>query len=319
MNDGAILVLVTTAVCALLWHALQTLGYWLYKRVRLKQPAKFSLPGKISLVLTAIFFACFFYAMLVEPYWPEVTHTIIYSAKLPPASRGFRIAHITDVHCDALARLEPRVPDMIAAEKPDLITFSGDSINSKAGLANCKGLFSALSKIAPTYVVRGNWDTWFWPTVDLFGGTGVHELQGNSELMSANGIPIAVTGFPVGARHNPDPPGGVAAVKAVLDKVPKSSYSIFIYHYPDLIYPVSEAGADLYLAGHTHGGQVRLPLYGALITLSRYGKRFESGSYLVGNTNLYVSRGVGMEGGGAPRIRFLCRPEVTIVDIKPKQ
>jgi predicted MPP superfamily phosphohydrolase len=62
---------------------------------------------------------------------------------------------------------------------------------------------------------------------------------------------------------------------------------------------------------------VALPLYGALITFSRFGKRFESGLYRVGGTALYVNRGIGMEGGGAPRVRFWARPEITLIELVP--
>jgi predicted MPP superfamily phosphohydrolase len=72
---------------------------------------------------------------------------------------------------------------------------------------------------------------------------------------------------------------------------------------------------DLYLAGHTHGGQIRLPLFGAVFTASAYGKRYEQGHYSVGDTTLYVSRGIGMEGMGAPRARFLCPPEIVVVNL----
>jgi hypothetical protein len=81
---------------------------------------------------------------------------------------------------------------------------------------------------------------------------------------------------------------------------------------------VSELGVDLYLCGHTHGGQVRLPLYGAMLTSSQLGKRYEMGHYQQGRTNLYVSRGVGLEGLGAPRIRFLSPPEITLVTLQGK-
>ena len=73
-----------------------------------------------------------------------------------------------------------------------------------------------------------------------------------------------------------------------------------------------QAGVNLHLAGHTHGGQIRLPFYGALLTSSLYGKRYEMGHYQEGNTHLYVARGVGVEGMGAPRARFLCPPEIVL-------
>ena len=60
-----------------------------------------------------------------------------------------------------------------------------------------------------------------------------------------------------------------------------------------------------------------LPLYGALLTLSKFGKRYEAGLYREGATTLYVNRGIGMEGGPAPRVRFWARPEVTVIEIAP--
>ena len=75
---------------------------------------------------------------------------------------------------------------------------------------------------------------------------------------------------------------------------------------------------DLYLCGHTHGGQVALPLYGALITLSKFGKKYESGMYESNGTILYVNRGLGLEPKPAPQVRFFARPEITVFDIVPE-
>ena len=92
---------------------------------------------------------------------------------------------------------------------------------------------------------------------------------------------------------------------------------MLLYHYPDMIEEAAGPKLDLYLCGHTHGGQVALPLYGAMITLARHGKKYESGRYTVGGTTLYVNRGIGMEGGRVPRVRFCARPEITVLDIVP--
>ena len=90
-------------------------------------------------------------------------------------------------------------------------------------------------------------------------------------------------------------------------------------HRPDPILEVAATGrADVQLSGHTHGGQVALPWYGAVVTLARHGKRFESGLHRVDSTPLYVSRGTGMEGRAAPRIRFLSRPEIAVIEIRPE-
>ncbi len=100
-----------------------------------------------------------------------------------------------------------------------------------------------------------------------------------------------------------------------LADIPHEDFKVFLYHYPGLIYTLADRGIDLHCAGHTHGGQVALPFYGAITTMARFGKRFEAGLYRVHNTQLYVNRGIGMEGGYAPRVRFWCRLEVSLLEI----
>jgi predicted MPP superfamily phosphohydrolase len=90
---------------------------------------------------------------------------------------------------------------------------------------------------------------------------------------------------------------------------------VLLYHAPDLMPEAADYGLDLYLCGHTHGGQVRLPIFGAILTSSQYGKKYEMGLYESGRTHMYVSRGVGLEGLSAPRIRFLAPPEITLVTL----
>jgi len=105
-------------------------------------------------------------------------------------------------------------------------------------------------------------------------------------------------------------------LQSTLQKIPKSEFSVVLYHSPDLMPEVVAQGVDLFCAGHTHGGQVALPLYGAMITFSKFGKQYEAGLYHERDTWLYVNRGIGMEGGPAPRVRFWSRPEMTVIDIQ---
>jgi predicted MPP superfamily phosphohydrolase len=238
-----------------------------------------------------------------------VTRVRIESSKLAGASRTLRVVHISDLHCDPQPRLEERLPGIIAAERPDLIVFTGDSLNSPAGLPVLRALLPRLAQIAPTFVVRGNWDTGYWSKEDLFGGTGVRELNGEAVQVEAAGASVWVAGAAFADQPKTD---------AALGAAPQEAFRIFLYHTSDKILEVAEKrGADLYCAGHTHGGQVALPLYGALITLSEFGKKYESGLHREGETWLYVNRGVGMEGGIAPRVRFFARPEVTVIEVAP--
>jgi predicted MPP superfamily phosphohydrolase len=95
--------------------------------------------------------------------------------------------------------------------------------------------------------------------------------------------------------------------------------TILLFHNPDadVVMNRQTEGIDLYLCGHTHGGQIALPFYGALITQSKQGKRYESGLHTVNNMRLYTSRGIGME-GHFPRVRFFARPELTIFKLVPE-
>jgi predicted MPP superfamily phosphohydrolase len=265
---------------------------------------------RTSLALAALGVACVAYGRFVEPFWPEVTHVRIATAKLRPGSAPVRVVQLSDLHSDPTARLEQRLPAIVAAERPDAIVFTGDAINGPDGLANFQACARGLAAIAPTFAVRGNWDVWFWHDVDLYGGTGVRELGGDGAEVASGDARVWICGVPVGGEANEPQALGAA---------PAEDFVVFLHHYPDEIYAISKDGrADLYCAGHTHGGQIALPVYGAIVTLSRFGKRFEAGLYRVDSTWLYVNRGIGMEGGSAPRVRFCARPEVTVFEIVPE-
>ena len=88
-------------------------------------------------------------------------------------------------------------------------------------------------------------------------------------------------------------------------------------HKPD--FSIHSPDADLLLAGHTHGGQVQLPFIGPLVTLSNVPRAHAEGQNQLGSTTLIVSRGIGTEQMDAPRLRFLCWPELSIIDLVPEQ
>ena len=107
-----------------------------------------------------------------------------------------------------------------------------------------------------------------------------------------------------------------ARLRRLLADAPPGAFTALLYHTPDLMPQAAALGVDLYLAGHTHGGQWRLPGFGAILTSSRYWKRYEAGHYREGRTHLYVSRGLGLEGFGTPRARLFSPPEVVAVTLR---
>jgi predicted MPP superfamily phosphohydrolase len=261
---------------------------------------------RLAVLLLAAFGTLFIAWGYVEPHWPAVTRATVATSKLAPGTRPIRIAHISDTHCDPEPLLEERLPDLIAAERPDLIVFTGDALNESESLAVFLRLMTRLDRVAPTFAVHGNWDVWYWHWKDLYQDTGVRLLNGDGELVDVAGAKLWISGVAVESEDKID---------RALAGAPEGAFTVFLHHYPDQIYEIAKRRVDLYCAGHTHGGQVALPFYGAIITLSKFGKRFENGLYRVDDTWMYVNRGIGMEGGPQPRVRFCARPEITIIEL----
>jgi uncharacterized protein len=245
---------------------------------------------------------CFAYGVLVEADWLEVTRTVVETAKLPRGKR-LRIVHLSDLHVDRRSRTLAKLPEVVRAEHPDLVVFTGDAINTEEGAAIFRETLGQLEAASGRFSVKGNHDVWYWNHLDLFGGNVATELKDDAPVLVADGD-VALCGAPYGATGNLD-----ACLRAAAPR-----FAVVAYHTPDLVEGFEPLGPDLYLAGHTHGGQVRAPFYGALVTMSKFDKKYEMGRYQVGPTILYVNRGIGFE-SSAPRVRFACRPEVAVIDI----
>ena len=208
-------------------------------------------------------------------------------------------------------RLHEDLPGVIRELKPDVICFTGDSLNELGAAGRFRRCMKRLAEIAPVLAVRGNWGTGCHAKVDLFGDdSGGTELDGGAVKLTLAGADVWFAGAPT---------RGMMRIAPALDAAPDGACKVLLYHLPDPILEVAARGdVDLMLSGHVHGGQIALPFYGAMVTLTRHGKRFERGLYEVDGTHLYVGRGIGMEGGSAPRVRFCARPEVTLIELVKK-
>jgi len=290
-------------LCARLWLT------WLYRIIK-KKDTKAILISRGALILhiiTAIGVLCFLYGYFVEPYWLQINTISIKTDKLKQTH--FRVVQISDTHCDKKIRLEEKLIDTINKLKPDIIVFTGDTINHQSALPLFQGMMTKLKAPLGKFAVTGNWDVAHWSDLDLFNGTGFQELSSHRIIVRKDGEFIIVSGLAYEkGRHS----------YQVVGKLKPENFNLFLYHTTDLMDYFDEIPIDLYLCGHTHGGQVALPFYGALTTLSRHGKRYEAGLYRRGHIQLYVNRGIGMDGGLAPRVRFFARPEITLFDIVPK-
>ncbi|MFA6317204.1 MAG: metallophosphoesterase [Elusimicrobiota bacterium] len=263
---------------------------------------------RILNVVAVVGLLCVLWGWLVEPRWVSVTEVRLESAKIKPETGRVRIVQLSDFHSEAAPLNELKAVGIVNSLQPDIVVFTGDYLNTPQGLGISREAFRGLKPRYGTFLVSGNYDLGMVPE-GAFKDAGVVELESGSREVAIRGSRIRVTGLSI--LNAPDFRYAMGLLRA------EPAYDVFLFHYTDLVDEAAKAGVDLYLAGHTHGGQVRLPFYGALVTLSSTGKKFESGLYRLGSMALYVNRGLGLEGGLAPRVRFLCRPEITVIDVYP--
>lgn len=280
------------------------------------------------------------YGFWIEPHRLTLTHQTLQSPKL-----GFktplRVLHLADIHVERITTRERLMLDMVKALGPDIILFSGDFLNlsytaDPLAHEHARSLLVELQAPLGVYAVSGS------PAVDppqvvshLLDGTSIRWLRGERAVIEHEGKQIEIVGLDCthkpfvdgpklvqtlngGASHDALPTFLFAPGDAKDDPaqaVRQNPFRLLIYHTPDLAPEAAQAGIDMQLSGHTHGGQVRIPFYGAVYAASLYGKAFESGRRQVGDLTLYVSRGIGLEGGGAPRLRFNCAPELILWEL----
>ncbi|MEK7721457.1 MAG: metallophosphoesterase [Elusimicrobiota bacterium] len=249
---------------------------------------------------------CILYGFFIEPSWIEVKTVRLSSPGIFPSSGPIRIVHLSDLHSEAEPLNEPAAMGLVNSLKPDIVVVTGDYLNTTEGIPVVRRMLSALTAPYGVFCITGNYDLQV-PAPGLFNGLPVRRLDKSAAILDIRGTKIRVIGLEINS--------GSYFKRLMADLGPSPGYDVLLHHYSDLVYEADKAGIDLYLSGHTHGGQIRLPFYGALITLATFGKRFESGLYRVGRSALYVNRGLGMEGGIAPKVRFLCRPEITVFEI----
>ncbi len=252
-----------------------------------------------------------------EPFHLTVSKITLKSRKLRGAP-PLRVMHLSDFHIERLTRREAKILKLIDEMRPDVILYTGDLLNFSylddgRARSDCRELLSQLHAPLGVYAVLG---TPLIDTPEVIKDT--YACVDNVRLLINQAIEIE--GYPqvqiIGLTCSHDPTLDVPKLDRVRANVPPDKFTILLYHSPDLMPEAARAKIDLYTCGHTHGGQIRLPLIGALVTSSIYGKRYEMGRYNQDDTTLYVSRGIGMEGKGAPRMRFLCPPEIELFELR---
>jgi len=251
---------------------------------------------RAALIADVILVLCAADAWLIEPRMLTVTRISAVSPKIASQTGNLKIVHISDVHFVRRTPLTERILRTIQDEKPDLLFVTGDIQQiGRYDRAQFRDFLSRLCAIAPSFGVTGYDDG---PVLDRASGGKLRIMDNASSPAVIRGTEISLWGVRAGGSRSG-----------------RGFLSIALVHSPDDIAAAVESGADWCFAGHTHGGQVRLPFWGAIVTAACTGKRYEYGRYRIGRTEAFVTRGIGLEPRPAPQVRFLCPPEIVVLTL----
>jgi uncharacterized protein len=263
----------------------------------------------VQAVLTVA--AC--YGTLVEPRL--LAHTSL-RLRLAGIGSPLEVALLTDLHVERWTAREDAILAALEERRPDLILLGGDLLNlsfvgEELAIEDARRFVARLAAPAGVYCVRGTVDVDPPEVVHrILDGSAVRLLDGERVIVDHRGARLTLVGSPAIDR----PPDRELRLRELVSGA--TPPIVVLHHTPDLAEQAAALGVDLYLCGHTHGGQICPPLVGPLVTASRFGRRYARGLRRVGGTIVYTSRGLGLEGLGAPRIRFLSRPELVWIRLE---
>lgn len=247
------------------------------------------------------------YGCLLEPRWVEIKNISINIHALPKRFEGMTIAQISDIHhCRYVSReFIRKCVRKVNALSPDIIALTGDFVyGSEEFVYSVAEELSELKAKEGVFAVLGNHDN-TEKTVDALSKKGIRILINQHIPLYRKKDYLFIAGVD-------DLWAGKLNLQETLkgtDDKPK----ILLCHNPDAIEMIKRTDIDFVMAGHTHGGQVNLPLFGPPTSFSKFGARYVSGLFYEGKTILYVNKGIGVS---IFPVRFLARPEITIFTLQ---
>ncbi len=236
-----------------------------------------------------------------EVFQVELAERTLRVPGLPPAWDGLSILHLSDLHlCGSPDRAYfEHVMDRCAAWEPDLVALTGDIVDSKRHHRWVVPVLGRLRWRVAAFAILGNHDS--WQDVPLVRRRllrlRMHVLANTWKRIEVRGQPLVVIG------HE----GPWLGTEPDLSDCPGDAFRLCLSHTPDHMPWARQHGINLVLAGHVHGGQIRLPVVGSVFVPSRYGRRYDCGTFHEPPTLLHVSRGL----SGKQPLRYNCRPEAT--------
>jgi predicted MPP superfamily phosphohydrolase len=258
------------------------------------------------------------YATWIEPFRLRVE-----SARLDVSGRragrsAVRVGVISDIQTDRVTDHERRAVDVLMAQRPDVIlipgdVFQGTTAEFEADRAALRDLFGRLSAPGGVYLALGDVDSRGDHLRDILDEAGIRLLVDEAVTIAVGDRQMTIGGVALNFLGS----ASRGLVERLETAEGEEDIRILLAHRPDVVLGLRPGSrVDLVVAGHTHGGQVVIPGFGPPITLSRVPRAVAAGGlHRVDGNAIYVSRGVGHERDQAPRVRFLCPPEVAVIEI----
>lgn len=250
------------------------------------------------------------YAVVIEPGWIEVVRSVEYMPMLRPGAPDLTLVHLSDIHVGSIGRRERRAIGIVNTARPDVIIISGDLVRGGGRPDALESFLSALHARQGKYLVWGNHD--YWDGVPTTWGpeavrrAGFKLLRNSSQTIRHAGGRIVIAGLD-------DPITGHDSLKLAMARVSRRDACILVTHSPEVVRSLGNWDIDLVLAGHTHGGQVRLPWIGALWVPFGTTDHIDGWFEVDPGVRLHVSRGLGWS--WLP-VRFLCRPAIDLITLR---
>jgi predicted MPP superfamily phosphohydrolase len=251
------------------------------------------------------------YPLFIERYRFQINRYDIPVAGLPPVFEGFTIVQLTDLHYGPLmplALVRHLIHQANALEK-DIIVCTGDYVNEHDRAKQIDRVWPELIKLEAAdgvYSVLGNHDHWAdaRKSIDWLRRSG-QDVRHRAVAINRGAARIWIGGA---GDFWEDEPG----IDRAFRTVPPQEFKILLAHNPDTIDTVYTTRVDLVIAGHTHGGQVRVPFWGPPV-LPVINKRYASGIIHARHTTLFISRGLGW---AIVPVRLNCLPEIAVLRLK---
>ena len=266
------------------------------------------------LIILALGQALLIYAWIVEPNWIEVTRHETWFKNLPGEFDGLVMAHLSDLHMCRYGIREKRVLKLLAETKPGVIVVTGDFTLEGSDPAVIQQFLRDLRDLKPAFgiwAVLGNQDHWH-PLAESDAAVRKFFREAGTALLVNEWGRIGKGLDTLSLIGVDDPLSGYANMGVALKGTQRTPFAVLLTHSPQIFLKADLAKFDLVLAGHTHGGQIRLPGIGAL-WLPAGSEGFESGWFYGQFAKMYVTRGVGTS---ILPFRLFCRPEIALITLK---